>query len=296
MPNALELIESCQLRLESADLFYGHGTDNAGDDALFLVLHGLGLDYGASEETLNEPCVAEEIARVDTLISRRISERIPSAYLTQRMWFAGLEFYVDDRVLIPRSPLAELIIADLSPWVEPSAVKRILEIGTGSGCIALALARQFPKAEVIATDISPEALQVAAINHQRHEQISSRVTFIEANLFPDGLDTFDLIVTNPPYVPESYFDELPAEFHAEPRIALAAGGDGLLFIHDIFKQAYERLTPNGIVFFDVGDRWHLIEETFPSISFTWSDLEYGGEGIGVVDRAALSTLQQTQVK
>ena len=293
MPTALELIKSCQLRLESAGLFYGHGTDNAADDALFLVLHGLRLDYGASDESLNKPREAEEIARVDTLISRRISERIPSAYLTQRMWFAGMEFYVDDRVLIPRSPLAELILADLSPWVEPSTVKRILEIGTGSGCIALALARQFPNAEVVATDISPEALQVAAINQQRHRQISSRVTFIEADLFPDGFDTFDLIVTNPPYVPENYFDDLPLEFHAEPRMALAAGDDGLLFINDIFKQSYERLTCEGLVFFDVGDRWHLIEKTYPSISFTWCELEYGGEGVGVVDRAGLSTLQQT---
>lgn len=296
MPTVLELVETCQRSLESADLFYGHGTDNPADEALFLVLHGLGLDYDVSDDALNARCSDEAIAKVDSLVNRRITERLPSAYLTHRMWFAGLEFYVDERVLVPRSPLAELILRGFSPWLDHSKVARILEVGTGSGCIAIALARQFPDAEIIATDISPAALEVAAINQRRHSEIATRLTFIEADLFPDTSDNFDLIVTNPPYVPENYFEDLPQEFHAEPKLALAAGNDGLSFIHDIFLRCPDRLSPEGLMFFDVGDRWQLIEQTYPSVRFTWSELEYGGEGIGMVDRAALSTLQQTQVK
>lgn len=290
MPTVLELIETCQRSLESADLFYGHGTDNPADEALFLVLHGLGLDYDVSDDALNEPCSDIAVAKVNSLVNRRMTERLPSAYLTQRMWFAGLEFYVDDRVLVPRSPLAELILTGFSPWLDGAKVKRILEIGTGSGCIAIALARQFPDADVIATDISPAALEVAAINQRRHSDMTTRLTFVEADLFPSNRDNFDLIVTNPPYVPENYFDDLPQEFHAEPKLALAAGQDGLSYIHDIFLGSPARLNPGGLVFFDVGDRWHLIEQTYPALTFTWSELEYGGEGIGMVDRAALSTL------
>ncbi len=296
MPTVLELIETCQRSLESADLFYGHGTDNPADEALFLVLHGLGLDYDVSDDALNEPCSDIAVAKVNSLVNRRMTERLPSAYLTQRMWFAGLEFYVDDRVLVPRSPLAELILTGFSPWLDGAKVKRILEIGTGSGCIAIALARQFPDADVIATDISPAALEVAAINQRRHSDMTTRLTFVEADLFPSNQDNFDLIVTNPPYVPENYFDDLPQVFHAEPKLALAAGQDGLSYIHDIFLGSPARLNADGLVFFDVGDRWHLIEQTYPALTFTWSELEYGGEGIGMVDRAALSTLQQTQVK
>ena len=296
LPTALELIDSSHLRLKAAELFYGHGTDNAADDALFLVLHGLGLDYDATDEILNRPCDEDRIARVEALVSRRIEERLPSAYLTQRMWFAGLEFYVDERVLVPRSPLAELILGGFAPWAEQINVKRILEIGTGSGCIAIALAEQFPKAEIIATDISPAALEVARINHARHLPITAQLEFIEANLFPEGLGSFDLIVTNPPYVPDSYMDGLPEEYHAEPKMALTAGKDGLTFIHDIFKQAASRMNPGGLLFFDVGDRWHLIEQTYRDTAFTWCELARGGEGIGMLERSALSKLGQTQVK
>mgnify|MGYP000598338164 CR=1 FL=1 len=255
MPTALELIDANHVRLEAANLFYGHGTDNAADDALFLVLHALQIDYDASDEILNRQCNAEQISRVNALVDRRIRERLPSAYLTQHMWFAGLEFFVDERVLVPRSPLAELILAGFSPWANKVEVKRILEIGTGSGCIAIALAYQFPEAEIVATDISVSALEVASINHARHAPKTSRLEFIEADLFPDDGDAFDLIVTNPPYVPDSHMAALPAEYYAEPAMALAAGEGGRTFIHAILRQAASGLTSGDLLFVYVAVGW-----------------------------------------
>jgi len=282
--------------LDAADLYYGHGTDNAADDALFLVLHGLGLSYDASDQALNTQCSDQATAKVDVLINRRIDERLPSAYLTNRMWFAGLEFYVDERVLIPRSPLAELISSRFSPWADQLQVKRILEIGTGSGCIAIALAQYFPKAEVVATDISTAALEVAALNLANYEGLSESLSFVEADLFPAGNCAFDLIVTNPPYVPDGYMADLPAEYHAEPALALMAGDDGLRFVRQIFAEAAAHLNPGGLLFFDVGDRWSVMEQTFPDTPFTWCELSRGGEGIGLLEKSALGTLAQTQVK
>lgn len=296
MPTPLELIDASQRRLDAADLYYGHGTDNAADDALFLVLHGLGLSYDASDQALNTQCSDQATAKVDVLINRRINERLPSAYLTNRMWFAGLEFYVDERVLIPRSPLAELISSRFSPWADQLQVKRILEIGTGSGCIAIALAQYFPKAEVVATDISTAALEVAARNLANYEGLSESLSFVEADLFPAGNCAFDLIVTNPPYVPDGYMADLPAEYHAEPALALMAGNDGLRFVRQIFAEAAAHLNPGGLLFFDVGDRWSVMEQTFPDTPFTWCELSRGGEGIGLLEKSALGTLAQTQVK
>ncbi|MGR8950391.1 MAG: 50S ribosomal protein L3 N(5)-glutamine methyltransferase [Gammaproteobacteria bacterium] len=296
MPNALELIESSTARLEAANLYYGHGTDNAGDDAVFLVLHALGLGYEASAEELESDADVDQVKALDGLIKKRIAQRLPSAYLTRKMWFAGLEFYVDARVLIPRSPLAELIEKGFSPFVDPLRVSRVLEIGTGSGCIALALAQQFPQAEVIATDISTAALEVAAINLNRYAQFADRVHFKCADLFPHDESGFDLIVTNPPYVPTEVIPELPDEYHAEPDLALAAGADGLQLIDKIFARAPAVLKPNGLIFFDVGDRWSLMEKTYPELPFLWCELERGGEGIGMLEKSALSTFKQSQVK
>lgn len=296
MPTALELIDAATVRLQSAELYYGHGTDNAADDALFLVLHGLGLDYDCREERLHQQCAASDIAAVDALIAQRIERRLPSAYLTQRMWFAGLAFFVDERVLVPRSPLAELIRQRFSPWADALEIKRILEIGTGSGCIAIALAKYFPQANIVATDISPQALAVARENLRKHLELADRITLAEADLFPSGEAAFDLIVTNPPYVPVSTMADLPAEYHAEPAIALAAGEDGLDFIDEILATAASKLNPSGLLFFDVGDRWRLLDERYPELPFLWCELEHGGEGIGMLERKHLSTINRTQVK
>ena len=296
MPTALTLIDASRHRLEQANLFYGHGTANAEDDAIFLVLHGLGLGYDASEEQLNADLSRERCSVVEDLIERRIRERIPSAYLTQRMWFAELEFYVDERALIPRSPLAELIMRGFSPWSDSQNLTRILEIGTGSGCIALALGHYFPDVTVTATDISAAALEVAALNLNRFEHLRPRVNFVQADLFPPESRRFDLIVTNPPYVPAEQMATLPAEYLAEPASALVAGADGLEFIDKIFRNASNLLSDNGLIFFDVGDRWALLEEVYPDLPFVWCELERGGEGIGMLDKQALNIFNQNEVK
>ena len=295
MPSALELIEASRQRLERADLFYGHGTDNPEDDAIFLVLHGLGLNYDASETELSANVSSIALDKVEALIARRISERLPSAYLTRRMWFAGLEFYVDERVLIPRSPLAEIILSRFSPWADPGQIRRILEIGTGSGCIALAVAHYFPGASVVATDISPDALAVASLNLERYDNLGDRVQFVHADLYPADLSQtgnsippgFDLIITNPPYVPASQMLELPAEYLAEPQTALVAGNEGLEFIERIFAEAAAWLNPGGVIFFDVGDRWAVLEEAYPRLPLVWCELQRGGEGIGMLDKQSL---------
>ena len=299
MPNALELIEDAKLRLEAANLFYGHGTENAEDDAIFLVLHALGLAYDASQAALEAPVSLLQISALESLLEQRISKRMPSAYVTQRMWFAGLEFYVDQRVLVPRSPLGELILGQFAPWVDAGDVHRILEIGTGSGCIALALAHYFPEAEVFATDISDDALAVATLNLERHADLKERVSFVNADLFPESaqnstraeLALFDLIVTNPPYVPESQMAALPEEYLNEPGLALLAGEDGLEFINRILNQAHAWLKPDGAIFFDVGNRWPVLDKAYPELSFTWCELERGGEGIGMIDALSLSKLR-----
>ena len=295
MPSALELIEASRQRLERADLFYGHGTDNPEDDAIFLVLHGLGLNYDASETELSANVSPVAHNEVEALIERRISERLPSAYLTRRMWFAGLEFYVDERVLIPRSPLAEIILSRFSPWAEPGQIRRILEIGTGSGCIALALAHYFPGASVVATDISADALAVARLNLERYAKLGDRVQFVQADLYPADLSQtgeskspgFDMIITNPPYVPASQMLELPDEYLAEPQTALVAGNEGLEFIERIFAEAATWLNPGGVIFFDVGDRWAVLEEAYPQLPLVWCELQHGGEGVGMLDKHSL---------
>ena len=291
MPNAFELIESSRSELEQADLFYGHGTATAGDDAIFLVLHALGLGYDAPNEVLETDAQPNQIRALNDLLAKRIEQRIPSAYLTNKMWFAGLEFYVDPRVLIPRSPLAELIENRFLPFAASMNVRRILEIGTGSGCIALALAHYFPQANVVATDISPDALEVAAVNLKRYPQFCERVQFEQCDLFPAERTMFDLIVTNPPYVPTEVVVDLPAEYRAEPNLALEAGTDGLSLINKIFRQSAEALSEGGLIFFDVGDRWALLEQTYPKMPFFWCELSRGGEGVGMLEKHALSKFE-----
>ena len=285
------MFEQSRTKLEQADLFYGHGTENPGDDAIFLVLHALGLDYDASNDALEASVHNEQVELLNDLLAKRIEQRIPCAYLTNKMWFAGLEFYVDPRVLIPRSPLAELIEDRFMPYTASLEVRRILEIGTGSGCIALALAHYFPQAEIWASDISSDALAVAEKNLKRYPQFSDRVNFAHSDLFPGDQADFDLIVTNPPYVPTGVIADLPAEYQAEPSLALAAGADGLTLINKIFAAAADKLNDGGLMFFDVGDRWALLEENYPQTPFCWCELTRGGEGVGLLEKSALSKIQ-----
>lgn len=215
----------------------------------------------------------------------RIETRRPAAYLTGRMWFAGLEFAVDSRVLVPRSPLAELILARFEPWRGGRAVRRILDIGTGSGCIAAACAWAFPEARVDATDISADALAVARDNLERLD-LTARVALHECDLFPPAGTGYDVIVSNPPYVPRAVWQSLPPEFLAEPGLGLVAGDDGMSCLEGILAGAHAALAPTGLLVVEVGEIWPEVQERY-GLPFTWIEFEHGGEGVFVLTREEL---------
>ncbi len=276
-----ELVLDAEARFEAAQLVFGHGTDNARDEAVFLVFHALGLPFDVDDDVLDQSLADVQCATVEEIVAERINSRRPAAYLTSRMWFAGHEFHVDDRVLIPRSPIAELIKSEFKPWLDPSSIDRVLEIGTGSGCIAIATAIALPSAKIDATDNSADALAVAALNLARYPQLGDRIRFIEADLFPPGNATYDLVVTNPPYVPSEVVATLPPEYAHEPSMALDAGPDGLTIVRRILAQAADRLSADGAIIVDVGEMASAIDREIQSVAFTWIELEDGGEGVGI---------------
>lgn len=279
-------MDSAAQRFRRAGLYFGHGTDNAVDEAAFLVLHGLGLPPDAGDDLLDQALTADACAAAEHLVQARLTRRCPAAYLTHRMWFAGHEFYVDERVLVPRSPLAELIHQAFSPWLEPDRVKRILDIGTGSGCIALACALAFPAAQVDATDLSADALAVATINRARHA-LESRVRLIEADLFPGDGGRYDLIVSNPPYVPATRMKELPEEYLREPAMALVSGEEGFNCVDGILARAAEHLTDDGVLVVEVGEIAAALDARYAHLPLTWLEFEHGGEGVFVISRDEL---------
>lgn len=273
-----ELIGIIAQRLEDAGLVFGHGTENAHDEAAWLVIHALGFSPAEPLPEPSAPVQAADIARVEDLLQRRIQTRKPLAYLLNSAWFAGLEFYVDERVIVPRSPIAELIAREFSPWLT-GPPRRILDLCTGSGCIAIACARQFDDAHVDATDISADALDVAGVNRRKHG-LEDRVTLIQADVF-EGLPhrNYDIIVSNPPYVDAGAMADLPAEYRNEPALALAAGEDGTTIVRRILAGAPEYLSPEGILVCEVGDSEEALTAAFPAIPFVWLDFEFGGHGV-----------------
>ena len=266
-------------RFAEAKLVFGHGTASALDDAAALVLHTLHLPYNLSEFYLQSALTLEERQALVGIIERRISERKPTAYLTHEAIFAGLSFYVDERVLVPRSPIAELIEQRFAPWVEESQVERILDLCTGSACIAIACAYAFPDAEVDAVDISDDALKVAEINVDKH-QLTDELMLHQSDLFdalPDVL--YDIIVSNPPYVGMEEWQQLPPEFHTEPEIGFVAGATGLDIVIRILVEAKNYLMPEGILVVEVGSSAETLQATFPNVPFYWLDFERGGDGV-----------------
>jgi len=265
--------------LKSARVHFGHGTDNARDEAAELVFFVAGLNHGLSSSAYSRRLTARRTARIDALLARRIAERIPLAYLTHRSFFAGLELYVDERVLVPRSPIAELVMQRFQPWVDAGRVRRILDIGTGSGAIALACAMAFPKGRVDAVDVSAAALRVARRN-ARHLNLEKRVRMLHSDYF-DAVQgrRYDIIVSNPPYVGRAEIAKLPREYEHEPRIGLASGADGLDSVRAILAGARRHLSRDGILAVEVGNTEDTLLRTFPRLPFVWPEIAMGGGGV-----------------
>jgi len=274
-------------------LTFAHGTDNAEDEAAALVLHTLGIGYDQPESVLDQPLSVAQCRRVESLLEARAATRKPAAYLLNEAWFAGLSFYVDERVLVPRSPIAELVEAGFYPWIEPQRVSRVLDLCTGSGCIAIAAALAFPGAVIDAADLSADALDVARINIQRHGLIG-RVNPVESDVF-SGLAgrVYDIIVSNPPYVPVQEMEYLALEFRHEPAQGLVAGFDGMDIVVRILRDAAVHLADHGILVVEVGHYRDILTALFPEVPFMWLDFEYGGEGVFLLDAGQLVACQES---
>lgn len=275
-------------RFAAAGLHYGHGTDNAVDEALVLVRHALHLDHDLPREFYAARLTDAEKRAVVELIERRIDERVPAPYLTGEAWFAGLPFYVDRRVLIPRSPFAELIDSGFEPWLEAGRVERVLDLCTGSGCIAIACALAFPAAEVDAVELSPEALEVAQRNVARHG-LEDRVVLLEGDLWaPVAGRRYDLIVSNPPYVSDEAMAALPPEYAHEPELGLRSGKEGLDVVARILAGAREHLRPGGVLVVEVGESADAVALAWPELPLTWLEFSRGGSGVFLLTAEELS--------
>ena len=280
------LIARAAGRLRRARVYFGHGTDNAWDEAAALVLHAARLAPGGAAAYGRRVGLAAQ-GRARALVTRRINERIPAAYLTGVSWFAGVRLHVDARVLVPRSPIAELIERGFRPWIDARRVRRVLDVGTGSGCIAIACARALPRARVDAVDISDAALEVARRNVRRH-RLARRVRVKKSDHFRAlGRATYDIIVSNPPYVGARELAGLPPEYRHEPRVALAAGSAGLDSVRIILREARRHLRPRGVLIVEVGNTESAVRRAFRRLPFVWLEFERGGGGVFLLSREQL---------
>jgi len=271
-------------------LFFGHGTDNADDEALALVAHVLDLDPHQVVRYLDARLTVNEIAAVYGLFRQRVETRKPAAYLTHEAWFAGRPYYVDERVLVPRSPIAELIEGGFAPWLDADDVHRVLDLCCGSGCIGLACAHELPGAEVDLADCDPGALEVARINVERHG-LQERVRVVESDLYSRLVgQVYDLIVCNPPYVNADDYAALPPEYRHEPASGLVSGENGLQHPLAVLAGAAEHLSPRGVLVLEVGASQPALEELLPRLDATWIEFERGGEGVALIARSALADL------
>jgi ribosomal protein L3 glutamine methyltransferase len=284
---ARDFVHVAERRFRAARLHYGHGTDTPRMDAVFLVFGALDLPFDCAERELDVALAARDRRRIAGLIGRRIRERLPVAYLLGHAWFAGLKFRVDRRVLIPRSPIAELIENGFRPWLRPARVRRMLDVGTGSGCIAIACAKKFPRAQVDAVDVSAGALAVARRNVCSH-RVAGRVRCLKSDLF-ERLNgrRYDLIVANVPYVSATAYRRLPAEYWHEPGIALATGDGGLAIMERLLREARAHLAPRGVLVGEVGAGAAILARRHSELPFTWLEFEHGGDGVFLLERAQL---------
>lgn len=278
-------------RFNAGGLFFGHGTDNALDEAAQLVLGALNLDPDLPATFRDCRLTPAERVAVCDLIERRVVERLPAAYLTGRAWFAGLEFFVNDQVLVPRSPIAELIEAGFDPWIDGERLRRVLDLCAGSGCIGIASAYYLPDADVDLAEVSPPALEVARVNVERHG-LGDRVRVLESDLFGAlAGNIYDVIVSNPPYVSRAELDSLPVEYRREPELGLLGGEDGLDVAIRILREAGVHLSDEGILIIELGASAPRLEERFPEVPWTWLEFERGGEGVLLLTREQLGLHQ-----
>lgn len=282
--SAQHCLEQISTALTEADLFFGHGTDNAWDEACWLLetqLRRQGVQNLQADTLLS----TADLVQASALLAARITSRKPLAYLLNEAWFCGLPFYVDERVLVPRSPFSELIDSLFEPLL-PRNPRRILDLCTGGGCIGIACALAFPDAEVVLADISPDALAVARINIDKFG-LQQRVTAVESDLFAALEGSFDLILTNPPYVAAGEYQELPAEFHREPELGLVTGMDGIEIPLRILAGAAAMLEPDGVLILETGATWPTLADACQQLPFLWLEFEHGGEGVCLLTREQL---------
>jgi ribosomal protein L3 glutamine methyltransferase len=286
-----DLLRYAVTRFNGAKLFFGHGSAEAYDEAAYLILHTLKLPLDRLDPFLDARLLPDEVLQVLAVIERRVTERVPAAYITRQAWLGTYPFYVDERVLVPRSFIAELIPQTFSPWVQdPFAVENVLELCTGSGCLAIMMADAFPNAVVDAVDISADALAVAEHNIREYK-LEGRVNPIESDLYTHvPFKKYDLIVTNPPYVNSASMGKLPPEYRCEPQIALAGGDDGMDLVRKIVAGAAERLSPDGILVVEIGNEAEYAEAAFGHLGLTWLTTSAGDDAV------FLLTAQQLQAK
>jgi len=278
-------------RFNAENLFFGHGTDNALDEATQLVLHALHLPPDLQAIYRECRLTYPEREQVCGLLERRVAERKPAAYLTNRAWFAGLELYINEDVLVPRSPLAELVESGFDPWIEPEAVHRVLDLCAGSGCIGIACAVYLPETDVDLAEVSPAALEVASRNIEHH-QLDGRVHLLKSDLFGGiGGRRYDVIISNPPYVSTAELATLPEEYRKEPQLGLAGGETGLNIVLRILRDAPEYLNEGGVLILEVGSSAAELERRFPDLPLLWLEFERGGEGVFLMKRDQLIEFQ-----
>jgi len=276
-------------RFNEAQLFFGHGSDNAFDEAAYLILHTLHLPLDRLDPFLDASLTHGESEQVQAVIERRVRERLPAAYLTKEAWLGEHRFYVDERVIVPRSFIAELLNEQLAPWIEsPDVIEHVLDLCTGSGCLAILATEAFPHAQVDAVDLSGDALEVAARNVADYG-LQDRIELIESDLFAalQGR-SYDVIVSNPPYVNADSVAALPAEYQAEPALALGSGEDGLDATRQILAQAKAHLNPGGLLVVEIGHNRDVLEAAYPTLPFTWLDTAGGDQFVFLLRREDLS--------
>jgi ribosomal protein L3 glutamine methyltransferase len=283
------LIQQSAEQLTQAQVAFGHGTTNAADEAAWLVLWALGLplDTDVSDDAFNAELTSVQVATAQSLIAQRISSRKPAAYLTQEAWLQGVSFYIDERAIVPRSLIAEVLAeGSIDPWLDPSAT-RVLDLCTGNGSLGILAALAYPNITVLGLDLSKDALAVAQINIERHG-LAGRMTLAESDGLAKADGVFDLILCNPPYVNAKSMSELPAEFKCEPAIALAGGSDGMDFVRSLLRDVAAQLSPQGVLVLEIGNERPYFEAAFPLLEVVWLETSAGEDQVCLITHASLT--------